>query len=106
MESVDTLGLRPPGGDQNVVPEPGVAEIFPPSQQDFPTNWLKIPQRRYTPRGDGLPPRSGEITFSVNNARGFNMHDAFRQHFTGLDGRDDSVLEDANGPVSCRLLVR
>jgi hypothetical protein len=34
------------------------------------------------------------------------MQNALCQHFTGLAGRDDYVLEDANGPVSCRLLVR
>ena len=48
----------------------------------------------------------GEITFSVNKAHGINMRDAFGRIFTGLDGRDEPVLENANGPVSCRLLVR
>jgi len=42
----------------------------------------------------------------VNNIRGFRMRNALGKVFTGLDGRDDPVLENANGPVSCRLLVR
>ena len=50
--------------------------------------------------------RREEITFSVGNAPGFNLHAALAQVFTGLNGRDDPVLEDANGPVSCRILVR
>jgi hypothetical protein len=33
------------------------------------------------------------------------MGDALRKTFTGLDGRDDPVLEDAAGAISCRLLV-
>lgn len=41
----------------------------------------------------------------MNNVPGLNMKNAFGQIFTGLDGRDDFVLENAKGPVSCRLLV-
>jgi len=34
------------------------------------------------------------------------MGDALRKRFTGLDGRDDLMLQDARGAISCRLLVR
>jgi len=33
------------------------------------------------------------------------MGDALRKEFTGLDGRDDPVLQEAAGAISCRLLV-
>jgi hypothetical protein len=68
---------------------------------------MEIPQERYTQRSmDKSWLRREKITFSVGNTPGFNMHAAFVQSYTGLDGRDDPVLEDANGPVSCRILVR
>jgi len=66
-----------------------------------------IPQERYIHRaGDGRFLQSDDIIFSVGNAPGFNMNDALFERFTGLDGRDDPVLENAGGPVTCRLLVR
>lgn len=68
--------------------------------------WFKIPQERYTQRrGERYISQQEDIGFSVNGARGFNMESALAQRFRGLDGRDDTVLKDANGPVSCRLLV-
>ena len=33
------------------------------------------------------------------------MGNAFRKEFTGFDGRDDPVLQEAAGAISCRLLV-
>jgi hypothetical protein len=33
------------------------------------------------------------------------MGDALRKRFAGLDGRDDRVLKDPAGAISCRLLV-
>jgi len=33
------------------------------------------------------------------------MGDALRKQFTGLDGRDDPVLQDTTGVISCRLMV-
>jgi len=66
-----------------------------------------IPQERYIHRaGGGRFPQSDDIIFSVGNALGFNMNDALFGCFTGLGGRDDPVLENADGPVTCRLLVR
>ena len=43
--------------------------------------------------------------FNVNGFPGINMGDALRKVFTGLDGRDDTVLQNATQTVSCRLLV-
>jgi len=34
-----------------------------------------------------------------------NLKDALRKEFAGLDGRDDPMLQDAAGAISCRLLV-
>lgn len=73
----------------------------------MPNKWREIPQRRYTSRtGDTSFLQLQAVTFSVNGVPGFNMQHALDQVFVGLDGRDDPVLEDANGPASCRLLVR
>ena len=68
---------------------------------------MRIPQKRYTQRnGNKSCLRLEEISFSIGNTPGINLRAALAQVFTGLDGRDDPVLEDANGPVSCRILVR
>jgi len=34
-----------------------------------------------------------------------NLKDALHKEFAGLDGRDDPMLQDAAGAISCRLLV-
>jgi hypothetical protein len=72
-----------------------------------PPNWHMIPQKPYGRRQNHrnfVPLES--IYFSVNGHPGMNMGDAFRKMFTGLDGRDDPVLQDASKVISCRLLVR
>lgn len=72
-----------------------------------PMNWRQIPQRRYSPKvGNRSFSQLQAVAFSVNGVPGFNMQRAYNQVFSGLDGRDGPVLENANGPVSCRLLVR
>jgi len=48
---------------------------------------------------------SDPIPFSVNGRPGINVGDALRKEFTGLDGQDDPVLDEAAGAISCRLLV-
>ena len=48
---------------------------------------------------------SEPIPFSVNGRPGINMGDALRKKFTGLDGWDDPVLQEAASAISCRLLV-
>ena len=82
---------------------------IPPPQVTtlLPYNWCKIPQKIY---GHGRRQRyftpSEFISFGVNGRPGVNMGDALQERFTGLDGRDDPVLQDASSAISCRLLVR
>jgi hypothetical protein len=91
---------------RNVVYEANVATV-PSPPLPVHIHWRKIPQERYIPKmGDKSFLRLQGVTFSVNETLGFNMKRALDQNFRGLDGRDRPVLEDANGPVSCRLLVR
>jgi len=73
----------------------------------YAPNWRKIPQEVYNHgrKQWGFTP-SEPILFPVNGCPGLNMGDALRKRFTGLDGRDDLVLQDARGAISCRLLVR
>lgn len=73
----------------------------------IPISWWKIPQQIYVPKvGKRSFPRSLVVTFSVHGVPGFNLKCALDRTFAGLDGRDNPVLENAKGPVSCRLLVR
>ena len=46
------------------------------------------------------------VNFSAEGIPGFNMQRALDRDFTGLDGAGDPVLEDAKGPITCRLSVR
>jgi len=81
---------------------------FPSQATVFsPPNWRKIPQKTYSyglKQWNFTPLES--ILFSVNGRPGVNMGDALRKVFTGLDGRDDLVLQDASSAISCRLSVR
>lgn len=73
----------------------------------MPISWREIPQRQYTSKsGDRTFLQLKKVSFGVNGVPGINMKHALDRVFVGLDCRDDPVLEDANGPVSCRLLVR
>ena len=80
----------------------------PPSQAvALPPNWHRIPQDVYDhgqKQWDFTP--SEGIPFLVNGRPGMNMGDALQKRFTGLDGRDELVLQDASSVISCRLLVR
>jgi len=82
--------------------------IPPPQATTFPPpNWHKIPQRPYDhgrKQWDFTPLES--VSFSTNGRLGVNMGDARRKKFEGLHGRDDIVLQDAGGTVSCRFSVR
>ena len=72
----------------------------------LPPNWRKIPQKAYNyGQKQWNFTQLEPIHFSVNGRRGINMGDALRKMFTGLDGRDDLVLQDASSAISCRLLV-
>ena len=71
-----------------------------------PPDWIRIPQRIYDHGRKQLNFNPLEpISFSMNGRPGINMGDALRKAFTGLDGRDEPVLPDAAGAISCRLLV-
>ena len=77
-----------------------------PPAPAFPPNWIRVPQRGYDyGRKQWNFERSEPISFSVNGRPGINMGDALRKSFAELDGRDDPVLQDAQGAISCRLLV-
>jgi hypothetical protein len=77
-----------------------------PPATTFPYNWIRVPQRSYDHgRKQWNFERLESISFSANGRPGINMRDALRKTFTGLDGRDDPVLENAAGAISCRLLV-
>jgi len=81
-------------------PPPPPAQIATPA----PPNWHRIPQKAYNcgeNQWDYTP--SGGISFRVNGYPGVNMGDALRKRFTGLNGRDDLVLQDASNVVSCRI---
>ena len=72
-----------------------------------PPGWHLIQQKSYVygrKQWDYAPSES--IPFVVNGFPGMNMGDAFRKMFTDLNGRDDLVLQDASGTISCRLSVR
>ena len=70
----------------------------------FPPNWIRVPQRDYK-RKQWSFKRLNTISFSVGGRPGVNMGAALRKTFTDLDGRDDPMLQDASGAISCRLLV-
>ena len=80
-----------------------------PSQKTTgcPFNWRKIPQTVYGwgKKQSGYQP-SEPILFHVDGRPGVNMGDALRNVFTGLDGRDDPIFQDAGKSFSCRLMVR
>ena len=72
-----------------------------------PPNWLRVPQKAYDHgrrQWDFIP--SECVSFEVNGCPGVNIDDALRKRFTGLDGRDDQVLQDASSAISCWLSVR
>ena len=72
-----------------------------------PPKWYEIPQRPYDHgrrQWDYTP--SDPILFQVNGYPGVNLGDALRNNLTGLEGRDDLVLQDARTAISCRFLVR
>lgn len=72
----------------------------------FPLGWIRVPQKDYDHgrKQRGFKPLE-PIFFSTNGCPGMNLRDALHKEFTGLDGRDDPMLQDAAGSISCRLLV-
>jgi len=80
--------------------------VTEPQVPAFRINLIKIPQRSYHNGRRHLGFRPLEpISFSVQGHPGMNLGDALRQSFTGLDGRDDLILQGAPESISCRLLV-
>lgn len=75
-----------------------------------PSNWHMISQRIYRSKQKQRHFEHSEpIFFSVNGFPGVKMGEALRNNFTGLDGRDDLVLNKYHGQsraILCRLLVR
>jgi len=77
-----------------------------PSTTAFPANWFKIPQRSYDHGRKQWSFKPLEpIPFSTNGRPGINLGNALRKIYTGLDGQDDPMLQNAAGVISCRLLV-
>ena len=80
-------------------PTPNILPIFVP-------RWVKVPQRLYDHgRRQWDFERLEPVFFSVNGIPGINLGHALRKQFTGLDGRDDPVLQGTTGVISCRLMV-
>jgi len=72
-----------------------------------PPDWYRIPQKVYDPKRWQRDFRELErIHFVVDGYQGVNVRDALDQVFTGFDGRDDPVLQDADDFISIRLSVR
>ena len=80
------------------IPPPQIATLPPHNRRN-------IPQRPYERKRWDFT-RLKDVSFEVNGFPGVNMGDALRGIFTGLDGRDDPVLQDASSAISCRLWVR
>lgn len=77
-----------------------------PSAATFPLNWIKVPQRNYDHgRKQWSFKKLEPVSFGVGGRPGINLGNALRKRFEGLDGRDDPVLQDAAGAISCRFLV-
>lgn len=78
---------------------------LPPPASASIRYWVQVPQRVYDlgPRQWAFE-RSEPISFSVNGFPGMNMQEAYRKHFTGLDGRDDPMFRNSAGAISCRFM--
>ncbi|KAF9644512.1 hypothetical protein BDM02DRAFT_3121809, partial [Thelephora ganbajun] len=81
---------------------------FPPTRSSapiLPSNWIQVPQRIYNHGCRQWDFEQSEpIFFSVDGSPGINMQHALRKNFAGLDGRDDQMLQNTVGAISCRLL--
>lgn len=83
---------------------PPTSIATPPPATFLPPGWYRIPQTVYdfgTKQYDFEPLES--IIFHVDGCPGQNMGDALRNQFPGLCGRDDLVLQEARGAISCRM---
>jgi len=72
-----------------------------------PPDWYRIPQKLYDRKQRQRDFREPErIHFVVDSYQGVNVRDALDEVFTGFDGRDDPVLQDAGDVISIWLSVR
>lgn len=77
-----------------------------PLATTFPHRWIRVPQRDYDHgRKQWSFKQLKSVSFSVRGRLGINLGDALRKTFEGLDSRDDPVLQDASGAISCRFMV-
>jgi len=86
----------------SIPPSPSI----PRTATFLPINWHRIPQEPYDyghKQWDYTP--LTPILFSVNGFPGLNLGDALGKRFTGLDGWDERVLQDASRAISCRFSV-
>jgi len=105
---LDTIPVsyRPNLGDSSSTTIPSRPTVIEPQIATFPMHWVRIPQERYSNgrHQHGFKPLES-ISFSTNGLVGINLVDALRKNFTGLDGRDDPMLQGGPGGISCRLSV-
>ena len=77
-----------------------------PLAMTFPANWVMVPQGEYVQgRNQWSFKRREPVYFSECGHPGVNMGAALRETLENLDGRDDPMLQEASGAVSCRFLV-
>ena len=105
----------PPNVPDKLSPPPQMAVIWSASPSSSPLpqtptfpppNWNKIPQNVYKhgrKQWNFVPLES--ISFTVKGYPGVNLGDALRRSFTGLDARDELVLQNTSSAISCRFLV-
>jgi len=101
-DPVDDRARLCPFCSLSIPPPPSIPQTvtFPP------INWCRIPQEPYDyghKQWDYTP--LTPIPFSVNGSPGVNMGDALGKRFTGLDGWDERVLQDASRAISCHFSV-
>jgi len=102
-DPVDDRARLCPVCSLSIPPPPSIPQTvtFPP------INWHKIPQEPYD-YGDSqwdYTPLAPTL-FSVDGFPGLNLGDALGKRFTGLDGWDERVLQDASKAISFRFSVR
>jgi hypothetical protein len=96
-----SIGLKPPLSAPPIPPQvlPSPAVTAPPPSR------TRVPQRDYCHgKKQWNFKRLNHVSFSVDGRPGINLRDALHKTFTGLDDRDDAVLTDSAGAISCRLL--
>lgn len=88
----------------HAVASPALPPVASPPQSvaALPPNCYEIPQEIYSRNHWAFTPKN-PILFRVNGHPGLNMYEALRGVFTGLDGRDDLVFQDAKKVFYCHF---